>query len=137
MTDYTITYASVTGVLNDDDLEAADAETLINAAVDTLNIFGCDIPRLAGTAESMTASWSSAELGAVTAVTRVIYNSYWKNAANNTGVGLSSLSVNTADLMSNATTWAMIETIAGKLITVPAAAAGSPPIYLSKDPIPY
>lgn len=128
----TVTYTTLITPLNDSDITAANVEALGNVAVDTLNIFGNSITRLTGTPGSMTATWTSQQLGAVTAVFRIAYASYFKNAAN-TNNTLGPSSVSTADLMSNPTSWAMIQQIATELKGTVARA--SPPIYISNPPI--
>ena len=130
----TVTYTTLTTPINAavTDISAADSEALINTAVDTLNIFGLGITRLTGSSESMTATWTSQQLGAVTAVFRILYASYYNNAAN-TNNTLGPSSVSTADLMSNPTAWAMIQQIASELKGITARA--SPPIYISNPPI--
>jgi hypothetical protein len=132
MTTETVTEATISDIINDAELTAENAEKLINGSVHILNIFGCDLTRLTGTAGSMSASWTSQQIGAVILVFRVLYASHYKNAGNN-NVNISSLSVATTDLMSNPTAWKMIETIAKEIIT---ETASDPPIYLSHDPIP-
>lgn len=134
MTDITCTYATVMDVLGDTDTAAATAEKVINASVDTLNIFNLNIDRLTGTAGSQTAAWTSQELGAVTAVTRAVYASYYKNAAN-TNTSISSLSVSTADLMSNPTIWTAIKTIATELLKTQTTTIRDPPIVVTYEPV--
>jgi hypothetical protein len=114
-----VTATIFTDVINDSALTAEIAEQIMNTAVDTLNIFRCNISRLTGTAGSQTVNWTSQQLGAVQAVSRAIYASYYKNAANQGSMGISSLNVSTTDLMSNSTVWQMISDIADQFGTHP------------------
>jgi hypothetical protein len=96
---------------------ATQLEYVMQLGIDALNIFGCGITNLTGAAGSMTTTLTSKQRGGVFMVSRVIYNSIFKNAANNPSYGAGSLSMSTADLMSNSTVWTMIKDIAEQLKT--------------------
>jgi hypothetical protein len=88
---------------------------LFDAAANTYNIFGCDIPIMSGTAGSKTVTYTSAQKGAVFQGARVIYASFYKNAANNPSAGTGQINLSNADLMSNSTVWSMLKEIALEL----------------------
>jgi hypothetical protein len=111
---------------------ATQMEPVINGAISTLNIFNCGIPLLAGTAGSQTADLTSAQYGAVLYVARVAYASYFKNADNKLSVGMSPISMATADLMSNPSVLAMIKDVAMQLITATTQTTG-PQIVVGRD----
>jgi hypothetical protein len=128
----TVTEATITDVI-DAALAAATAEKIINVAVDNLNILlTTPITRLAGTAGSMTATWTSRQLGAVTTLTRVVYASYYKNPANNPAIGIGSVSMSTGDLMSTPQMWHIFERVALRLNAV----TDELPIYVGNAELP-
>jgi hypothetical protein len=128
MTSYTAT--NFINVLDADET-ATQMEPLINAAISTLNIYSCNISLFTGTAGSMTGTLSSAEFGGVLFVLRVVYASFYKNAANIGSTGVSSLSQSMTDLMSNPATLAMIKDIAMQLMT--SSVTTGPQIVVGKD----
>jgi hypothetical protein len=89
----------------------AETENLFDLAANTFNIFGCDVPIMAGTAGSKTVTYTSAQKGAVFQGARIMYASFYKNASN-TNTSASSMSLTSTDLMSNSTVWNMLKDIA-------------------------
>ena len=101
-------------VISDAVITDINVENLFDAAANTFNIFGCSVPIMTGTAGSKVVTYTSAQKGAVFQGARVLYVSFYKNAAN-VNVGISSLSVTTADLMSNSAIIQLFRTIADQL----------------------
>jgi hypothetical protein len=101
-------------IINDSAILDENVENLFDAAANTYNIFGCDVPIMAGTVGSKTVTYTSAQKGAVFQGARVLYASFYKNASNN-NVAVQSLNVTSTDLMSNSTVWGMLKDIAAAL----------------------
>lgn len=95
----TLDHDSLTTLLNDTVIVAATAEEVIDLAIDTLNLFGADLPNMTGTAGTKTVSLESKEKGAVLMVARKIYYGFYKGATN---VSIGGLSVTTPDVLGNA-----------------------------------
>jgi hypothetical protein len=93
------------------DLSDANAENIFDAAANTYNIFGCDVPIMTGAAGSKIVTYTSAQKGAVFQGARIIYASFYKNASN-TNKGVSTVSLTSTDLMSNSGVWNMLKDIA-------------------------
>lgn len=121
-------------IFNDSSIADATMENLVDAVVDELNLQGCTLSNMAGTAGSKTITLTSAEKGAVRRIFRVIYASWHKNA-DNTNVGVSSLTMNYTDLMSNPTVMQMIEDTATAL-KFTGSTTTDPPIYIGNSPLP-
>ena len=97
--------------IKDTDITDAETENLFDLAANTFNIFGCDVPIMAGTAGSKTVTYTSAQKGAVFQGARIMYASFYKNASN-TNTSASNMSLTSTDLMSNSTIWNMLKEIA-------------------------
>lgn len=95
----TVAAATLTTPLADTTIAVATAEQIIDIAIDTLNLFGADLPNMTGTAGTKTVSLESKEKGAVLLVARKIYYGFYKGATN---VGIGGLSVTTPDVLGNA-----------------------------------
>jgi len=102
-------------LINDLAYSDENTERLFDAAANTYNIFGCEVPEMTGTAGSKTVTYTSPQKGAVFQGARIIYASFVKNAANNQTASIGGVSVSVADLMSNSTIWGMLKDIAMEL----------------------
>ena len=98
----TITYATLTDLLNlsvPSDITAANAEKVIDQAIDSLNLYGdLDIPNMTGTAGTKSVSITSGERGAILMVARAVYYGFYKGLDT---TSVQSLNVASPDLMSN------------------------------------
>lgn len=92
-------------------INATDAEYVLDAAIDLLNIFDCQISNMAG-GPPKTVTLTSKQRGGVFAVARVVYFDYYKGveqiSAGDTGVAKS-------QLMANPTIMNFVEKIAQRL----------------------
>jgi hypothetical protein len=102
-------------IINDASISDANTENLFDAAANTYNIFGCGVPIMTGTAGGKVVTYTSAQKGAVFQGARILYVSFYKNAANTPSTGVGSLSLTSADLMSNSGIWNMLKDIAAEL----------------------
>jgi len=93
----------------------ATVETLVDAVVDELNLNGCNISNMDGTAGSKTITLTSAQKGAIRSIFRCMYASWHKNASNQ-NAGISPLTLSNIDLMSNPVILNMIRQVASQLI---------------------
>jgi hypothetical protein len=107
-----VTASTLSDLIDDNDLEATDAEKIIDHAIDLLNLYSEideDIPNMSGTAGSKTLTVQGYERGAIITVARVIYKSFFKNEdGGSVGLGLASNS-SAADLMANPNVLAMVQ----------------------------
>jgi hypothetical protein len=94
----TITHDSLTTLLNDTVIVAATAEEIIDLAVDTLNLYGADLPNMSGVAGVKTVSVESKEKGAILLVARKIYYGFYKGSTN---VSIGGLAVSNIDVLGN------------------------------------
>ena len=102
-------------VIQDATLSDENAERLFDAAANTYNIFGCEVPEMSGTAGSKTVTYTAPQKGAVFQGARIIYASLYKNAAKNPSGSIGQVAFSSADLMSNSTVWGMLKDIAMEL----------------------
>jgi hypothetical protein len=102
-------------VINDSSITDANTENLFDAAANTYNIFGCGVPIMTGASGAKVVTYTSAQKGAVFQGARILYVSFYKNAANIPSVGFGILSLSAADLMSNSGIWNMLKDIATEL----------------------
>jgi hypothetical protein len=109
----TITHDSLTSILDDTTIAAATTEEIIDLAIDTLNLFGADLPNMSGVAGTKTLGLESKEKGAVLLVARKIYYGFYKGAVN---VGIGGLSVTTPDVLGNASVLNFAKECAGQLL---------------------
>ena len=91
MGNVTLTYASLTTLVNDTALAAipATAEAIIDQGINELNANGLALANLSGTSGSKTLTVASQYGGAILAVSVEIYTQYYKNA----GASSSSFSI--------------------------------------------
>ena len=111
----TVTYADLRVLLNEPTLSPTDAEQIIDLAVDSLNLYGADLPNMTGTAGAKSLSLESKEKGAVFLVARAVYYGFYKGLSS---VSVSSISVSTPDVMSNASIIGAVKE-AGHLLSEP------------------
>lgn len=102
-------------IIQDSDITDANTEILFDAAANTYNIFGCDVPNMTGTAGSKTVTYTPGQKGAVFQGARVIYVSFYKNPANQSPAAMGQVNLSSQDLMSNSTVWGMLKEIAAEL----------------------
>ena len=87
-------------------------EDLIDASIDLLNLFGADLPNLAGAAGSKSVSLESREAGAVKLVARAVYHAFYKGIDTSSVHGLS---YSQTDLLGNAVVVQSVQTAARML----------------------
>ena len=123
---------TIFGGLSTTDLPTANAEVLIDAVIDELNLRGCSLDNMAGSAGSKTITLTGAQRAGVRKIFRCIYASWNKNLIPVTTTGLGAISVSSSDLMSNPTVLAMIKEVAAQLQT-----STTVPLYIGTDTLPY
>lgn len=96
--------------LTDNDLTDTNAEYVLDAAIDLLNIFDCQLSNMAG-GPPKTVTLTSKQRGGVFAVARAIYQDYYKGDSASFG----SITINVTQLMLNSTFMTFVETIAQRL----------------------
>jgi hypothetical protein len=112
----------------DSDITVTNAEIVVDAAIDLLNVFGADLDNLTGAAGSKTGSYTSAEAGAVMTLAREVYRTRFSNAQGiNPTVSSVSASYSESDLLVYA------EKL-GLQLQKPTTRA-APPIYVYNSPI--
>ena len=94
------------------DVSAETLETIIDLAIDALNLFGADLGNLTGTAGAKSLSCSSAEKGAILIVARAVYYSFYKNVQ---GASIGGITVTANDLMKDPGTLQLIKDAARAL----------------------
>jgi hypothetical protein len=120
-------------IINDSSVPDITMEELTDAVIDELNLQGLTLSNMAGSAGSKTITLTSNEKGAVRRIFRVIYASWYKNAAANNTASIGSVSISTGDLISQPQVIEMIERTAALLKKQKL----NPPIYVANDPLPY
>ena len=103
--------------LSDTDISNANAERVIDQAVNKLNSYGAELPNMAGSSGTKTLSCESNEKGAILEVARITYWAYYKGQET---VTISSLSTRTPNMLNNPTVEATIEKLAKQLIDIEA-----------------
>lgn len=94
-------------------LPAADAEAIINQAINLLNTYGADLPNMSGSVGSKMVSLQSSEEGAVLTVACDIYFSYYKDVDGNLSV--EDYSVSTQNIMGNPQIIEKVKDLASRL----------------------
>lgn len=102
-------------VINQTTIDDTVIESLFDLAANSLNIFGCNVPNMAGAAGSKTVTYTSPQKGAIYQISRVVYASFYKNASNQPTTNFGGIGLSNLDLMSNSTVWNMIKDIALEL----------------------
>jgi len=101
-------------IVQDDEIDADDAEYLIDLAISQISLHsGQDLPTMGGTAGSKTVSLESKEYAAVMDALRAIYQSFYKGIETATPGG--GLAITSADLKSNPAVQSAIERAARRL----------------------
>ena len=89
-----VTYTTLTHLVNDTSIAPATAEEIIDQAINILNTYGCSLSNMTGVAGAKTLTVTSAEAGAVIAVAVEIYSQYYvSSGASSNSYGLGPLSV--------------------------------------------
>ncbi len=109
-----VTATDFKSLINDAGLSDANAELLIDQAVNRLNIYGADLPNMTGTAGTKTLSCESNQAGAIYEAARLVYHGYYKGQE--AGIGISGLSISTQNMLNNPTVEAVIEKLAKQLV---------------------
>lgn len=107
-----ITAATFSDLVDDDDLAAADSEKIIDQAIDLLNLYGEtdeEIGNLSGTEGTKTATVQGYERGAILTVSRIIYLSFFKNK-DGSSAALGPASYSSSDIMANSAVMNMVQT---------------------------
>jgi len=116
-----LTLVSITGsdfadIIDDSDISDANAEKILDLAVDLLNLFGdLDLSNMGGTAGSKTLSVESKQKGAIFLVARAIYYSFFKGVETTTVGGLT---VTSPDLLSNPAVVSAVKEAARRLVEI-------------------
>jgi len=84
--------------LSDGELSNANAENILDWAIDSLNIFGANLSNLGGTTPNKTLTVTSKQRGAIFTVARKLYFGGYKGVET---VGISGVSITQPDLMSD------------------------------------
>lgn len=94
-----ISASDFTDLIQDSEISAANAEKILDHAINLLNLYGdLDLPNMGGTAGSKTVGLQSKEQGAVFEVARAVYYSFFKGVDL---VGVGGLTVSSPDLLAN------------------------------------
>ncbi len=94
----TINAASLTTLVNDTDITAAVAESVINQAVNMLNVFGCGLSNMSGSDGTKTLAATSQQEGAIITVALIVYRTFYKGGHSGS---IGSVSMNNSDLLAN------------------------------------
>jgi hypothetical protein len=122
----TVNAASLTGPmgLSSAQLSAANAEIIIDLAVDCLNLFGAEIANMSGTAGTKTLTATSAEKGGIILVARAIYDNFYRNLDN---ISIASLSISTPNVLGNENVLKIVQMVVPHLADIP--------FYSYNDPV--
>jgi len=102
--------------LTDSDITDATMETVIDQAIDELNLEGnLDLPNMGGTAGSKTVSLESRERGAIQRVARAIYYSFYKGIETSS---VANLTVSSPDLVSDPNVQRAVREAARRLVEI-------------------
>jgi hypothetical protein len=106
----TITYSTLTDLLDlsvPTDITAANAEKIIDQAIDLLNLYGnLDLPNMSGTAGAKSVSVESRQRGAILSVARAVYYGFYKGLET---ASAGPVNVSSPDLMSNQSVLASVK----------------------------
>jgi len=97
-------------------LTATQAEYILDQAINELNVEGAGLSNMAGEAGSKTVTLTSKQQGAVFAVARAVYNSYWLEIGTRSLAGVSD---SAPDLRSNPVVDHMIKRYGRMLASIP------------------
>ena len=110
-----ITAASFKSLMNDADADEEKMESVIDAAINMLNLYGAELPNMTGTAGTKTVSLESKQAGAVQLVAEVIYNDFYKGIEA-TSVG--GIAISKTVLLANPTVMACVKEAARRLTEI-------------------
>lgn len=83
----TVSGAFAQTLYNDSTTTATVWETIIDTAINILNTYGAGISNLSGTTGSKSLTATSAQAGAIWAVTQQVYSKHYKNASGSNANG--------------------------------------------------
>ena len=133
----TITYTSLTDLINALSSNATVAEAIIMQAQNLLVTYGAEITLIAGVAGARTGSYTQAEAGAILQLACAVYSqSYLTSGGSSKNISLQGVSLGQS---SNASSGAgslndLAEKLAKQLIASDVTL--DPPIFVSNDPVP-
>jgi len=78
-------------LFNNDDITATKAETVIDQAIDLLNVFDAGLDNLTGAAGSKTGTYTSTQKGAIMTLAQQIYSKQYVNPAETSSVNIGPL----------------------------------------------
>ena len=116
---------------HDTDIAIADAEIVIDGAINILNTFGADIDNLTGTTPNMTGTYTSAQAGAIITLSQKVYAKHYTNPSQTSSVQLGPAG---SGFGSDSELLTYAEKLAGALKT--ASTTGNIAIFVSNDPVP-
>ena len=131
----TITYASLTTLINALSDSPAAAEDIIDQAINLLVTCGVDLDVLTGSSPNKTGTYTQAEAGAILTLATAVYaNTYLTSGGSSKSVGLgpASLSQSSSTSSGPSSLMELAESLAKKLNL----ASIDAPLYVSNDPVP-
>jgi hypothetical protein len=132
----TVTYTTLTTLINDSTVTAAQAEAIIDHAINKINVYmpsANALDNLSGTSGSKTGTYTSAETGGIIDVAVAVYNNIYVNSgAESTSFGLGAISSSS----SGSSTSMSIDDVAKDVARQLRIAAADPPIYVGNSPLP-
>jgi hypothetical protein len=133
----TITYTTLTTLINDSTVTAAQAEAIIDHAINKINIYmptANVLTNLSGTSGSMTGTYTSAQAGGIIDVAVIVYNNIYINSgAQSTSTGVGGLQYSSSG---SSTSGSLIDDVAKEVARQLKTAAADPPIYVGNSPLP-
>lgn len=90
-----ITYSTLQSVLSIPQMSAVNIESLLDIAIDLLNLYGADLPNMTGTAGSKSVSVDGQAKAAIFLAARAIYHS------DPSTFSLAELNISSGDILSN------------------------------------
>ena len=134
-TTVTITYTSLTTLIDALSDAPATAESIIDQAINFLVACGATIDNLTGDAESKTGTYTQAQAGAILTMATAIYASTYLTSggsSSNVNLGPASLSQSSSSSAGAGSLFELADKLARKLATV----SNDPPLFVSNDPVP-
>lgn len=132
----TITYTSLTTLINALSGSPETAETIIDHAINLLVSCDAEIANLTGDEGAKTGDYTQAEAGAILTLAAAIYSStYLTSGGNSKNINLQGVSLGRSSSASSGAggLFELAEKLANKLQT---ADENDPPIFVSNDPVP-
>ena len=115
----TITYTSLTTLVNDTSISATAAEQIIDQAINKLATNGATVANLTGVAGAKTGTYSQATAGAILELAAAVYSQTYKSSgaqAKSTGLGALQTSWSTSSGGSAAALQQLAKELANELI---------------------